>query len=162
MDNHWEIAGFIQVEGGADSRRELRWIVDTGSGLNSEIYVDRATFAMVTAAMAAAGAVVGEKLSGQHILVENCTEERIAQFPYVTVGVYQTDPEYREITVSFTPAEYLFRHEAFPGYCHLLLDQGDMRAIPDTRLLGMSFLNRFVTALSRPSRQVSFCTPIDQ
>jgi hypothetical protein len=162
--DYWVISGGIHAQSplapDAFPPRPVSWIVDTGAGYDEGHYVTQEAFEDLVRAIEFTGARVDDFKPGFKVRVRNCQEHNVGMFPNLTFSVTNT----RGLTMSIimSPKDYLIRLPERPTVCYLRVNPSgiDGRS-PQTRVLGMGFLNKVVTIFDTELGQVSFCPVLD-
>ena len=155
--SHWVISGFAEVHSELESRigapRSIRWIVDTGAGVDGGHFVDWETYESLLAGIRAAGGEPAAYEAGIKPVVRNC--HNLNLFPTLLLSVSDgSEP----LTIEIPPQDYLMDAPSHPGFCYLNVSPAGVSGFgPDVRLLGMGFLARVTSIFDRELLRVSFC-----
>ena len=143
----WAIGGIISINNSGPVSR-LSFIFDTGA---SSVYVTKPVYARLISDIESLGSVVRHDESSGKKIVSLCGFNW-TRFPAIEIKISDA--------ISFTlyPKEYLRNYNLLRQTCELDITVSAIHGREDICLIGMKFIERFVTLFDRQNRRVGMCS----
>ena len=139
----WAVDGYISM--GGKPMSPVSFILDTGA---TNVYVTEFVYTNVLEAIRKTGSFV--RGDSAKTLVSFC-RFNMAAFPTISFVISH------EIVLDLKPVDYLVNFSLISNSCELNIAKSAIHGREDVRLLGMRFLNKFITVFDRENRRVGMC-----